>query len=122
MDDARNKLLHGEDKEKIEQDLGVPWEKLSDDLGKVTWFALLDILGHLMIAASSENIDLALVEASTFVHYHVTMRTDLIIGAHHANPSDPQIDEFMLPGFEVNMIVNEDEKGPREQQIGRAHV
>lgn len=114
LDDARNKLLHGVDRKGIEQDLGVPWEKLSDKLGKITWLALLDTLAGQMMSVSAEagREKLALIDVSTYTHYQVNMRTDLIMGAHHANPADPQIDEFMLKGFEITMTVNEREKEP----------
>ena len=114
-DEARNRLLHGEDDEIIERELGVSWEKLSDGLGKVTWAALLDTLSQITMKTPPEDANLDLTQANTFVHYDVTLTTDMTVGAHHANPDDPQIDEFQLPTFELNMVVNEHEKIDNKQ-------
>ena len=66
-------------------------------------------------SAEAGKVELALLNVSTYTHYHVNMRTDLIMGSHHANPADPQIDEFMLQGLEIGMIVNEHERQPGPQ-------
>ena len=108
VDGARNRLLHGQKERVIEQETGMKWEALSDNMGKLTWAALLDTLGKITLeATSAEHTDLSLIETNTFVHYHMTMRSDLVVGARHADPFNPQIDEFSLPGLEVNMIVSE---------------
>lgn len=110
VDKARNMLLHGEDRRQIEHDLDLSWEKLSNSLGKTTWYALLDALGRQMRKTSSVHPKLALIHVRSYTHYHVSMRTDLIITTHHANPDDPQIDEFVLPDLQIDMIVDEHEK------------
>lgn len=115
VDKARNKLLHGEDREQVEQDLGLPWEDLSNGLGKVTWFTLLDALSRQIRKESSEHPKVDLIHVRSYPHSHVVMQTDLIIGSNHANPADPQIDEFMLPGLEIDMIVSEHENDPGAQ-------
>ncbi len=66
-------------------------------------------------SAEAGKLELALLNVSSYAHHHVVLRTDLILGAHHANPADPQIDEFMLAGVEISMVVDEHEKGPGEQ-------
>ena len=115
VDEARNRLLHGADDKAIEQDLGIKWEKLSDNLGKVTWVSLLDTLGKITMETSDKETLLALIETNTFVHYHVTIRTDMIMSGNHLDPANPQIDEFQ-PKFELNMIVNEHEKKDQGEQ------
>ena len=108
MDEARNRLLHGEDRKVIERELDVGWEALSDDLGKLTWIVLLDTLRQITADGSPDGVTLEFLQSNTFVHYHVEMGTEAEFGAHHADPANPLIDEFQ-PNLEIKMIVNEHE-------------
>lgn len=106
MDEARNRLLHGDDQKLIEQDMGVDWGTLSDRLGRLTWLSLLDTLRKITMEHSSRET-VAIVQTNSYLHYDVILRSDLTIGVHHVNPLEPQIDEFQLPGLEISMVVGE---------------
>jgi hypothetical protein len=111
IDEARNRLLHGDDPTEIERELDIKWEKISDSLGKATWAALVDtLIKNITATGATEAGKLVLMEANTYVHYHVTIGADMEMGAAHADPANPQIEEFQ-PDFQLNMIVQE---GPKE--------
>lgn len=106
IDQARNKLMHGDDRKKIERDLNIKWEAISDSLGKATWAALISILIKTANTNATEPERLKLIISSTYLHYHVMTTSDISMRVSHADPSSPQIEEFQ-PSFEVDMIVEE---------------
>ena len=107
IDVARNRLLHGDDPLVIEQDLNIKWDKISDSLGHVTWAALFSTLSNIAVIDATEAPKLDLLRANTFVHYDVSTAADISVGATHADPSNPLIEEFEPPGFKVSMNVQE---------------
>jgi hypothetical protein len=114
IDDATNRLLHGDDPENIARDLDASWDRLSDSLGKTTWAAILGVLVNIAAPTATEGQKLNLLESNSFMHYHVTSRTEISMGAAHADPNNPQIEEF-LPSFQLNMIVSEHDEADRQQ-------
>ena len=107
IDEARNRLLHGDDPLVIEQELEIKWEKISDSLGHATWAALFSTLSNIAVINATEAPKLDLLRTNTFVHYDVSIVADISVGATHADPSNPQIEEFQLPDFKVSMNVQE---------------
>lgn len=107
IDEARNRLLHGEDPREIERDLKIKWGDVSDSLGKATRAVVLSVLLNIAAAHVTEARKLAVVEANTYAHYEVVLTTDMSMGVTHADPANPQIEEFAPDGFKVNMIVRD---------------
>lgn len=108
IDEARNRLLHGEDPAAIEQDLKVGWTTISDALGKATWTALLSNLVNDATSGGVGKLDL--IQASTFMHYDAVAVANITAGANHADPANPRIEEFQ-PDFTINMNVMEGSGG-----------
>jgi hypothetical protein len=106
IDNARNRLLHGDDPRDIERDLGIEWGKLSDSLGKATWAAILTTLVNIDAAHATERRRLAMIDVNTYLHWEVTVVSDMSMGATHVDPSNPQIEEFW-PNFKLDMIVKD---------------
>lgn len=107
IDEARNRLLHGDDPAIIEAELKIEWGRISDSLGKATWVALLSTLMNLVSINMTEAGKLDIIETNTFVHYDVGLTSDISVGATHADPANPQIEEFELPNFNVSINVQE---------------
>ena len=100
-------MLHGDDPAIIEADLKIEWGRISDSLGKATWVALLSTLMNLVSINMTEAGKLDIIETNTFVHYDVGLTSDISVGATHADPANPQIEEFELPNFQVSINVQE---------------
>lgn len=113
IDKARNGLLHGDDPKEIERRLDVKWSKLSDSLGKTTWAALRSVLVTNAAAKIDEPETLAFNETNTFTHYTAGITTRGSMSANHADPANPQIEEFH-PGIQINMIVKEKPENPSD--------
>lgn len=109
VDEARNRLLHGDDPEAIERDLKVKWERISDGLGKATYAALISALLNNSAAKATEKTQLSLIQTNTFAHYDVIVAIDGAMGCSHADPMNPKIQEFE-PTLDVKMIVSEHPK------------
>lgn len=114
-DEVRNWLLHGEDPKEIERDLKMKWEKLSDALGRATWGAILSTLLNIAAANVTEPEKLALAKASTYVHYEFFVTSVMSMGAAHADPANPQVEEFE-PDMKVSLVVKEREEVEERQQ------
>lgn len=112
IDEARNRLLHGEDPKEIETGMAIKWEKITDSLGKATWAALLSALVTITAANATERGELELAETNTFAHYEVVAVSDITMGVAHADPAHPQINEFQ-PDFTLDMIVRDSDEIPR---------
>jgi len=96
--EVRNRLMHGQNVDSIERDLGVEFSKHIDVVGKVAWSALLKELRESMAQQNLEGRKLNIVQANTFcdydmhVHVHVTFRS--------RNPDAPDVTE--IPNVNVN--------------------
>lgn len=119
IDEARNRLLHGDDPKEIERELSIKWEKISDSLGKATWAALLSTLINITAANATQAGKLALIETNTYVPYHVTVASDISMGVAHADPANPQIEEFQ-PDFQLDMIVHEGQEEAKTEPVQSA--
>ncbi len=113
IDEARNRLLHGEDPTEIEQALKVNWEKVSDAIGKATWAAICSNLLNLVKASAIEGEKLSLVETNTYAHSQVILTSSVSMGVAHVDPSNPQIEEFE-PSIKLDLVVSESEKANAE--------
>ena len=118
IDGARNKLLHGDDPEDIERELDFKWDRLSDALGKATWAALASTLVNISAASATQVEQLAIIRTNTFTHFHVASTVEISMGATHADPANPQIEEFQ-PGFEFNMTVTEHPRVPEQTEASQ---
>lgn len=106
VDEARNRLLHGDDPDVIERELNVPWKHLSDGLGKATYASLISTLLNNSAANASEKREISLIHTNTFTHYDVIVAIEGAMGCSHADPANPQIEEFD-PKLDVKMLVGE---------------
>jgi len=107
IDEIRNRLLHGDDPVEIERALNMKWEEVTDALGKATWAALLSNLISTTAAHAVAPGKLALAATNTYTHYEMHAITDISMQVKHADPANPQIDEFQLPDFKLDLIVKD---------------
>jgi hypothetical protein len=107
IDEVRNRLLHGDDPVDIEQALAFKWHELTDALGKATWAALLSNLVNMTAANAAAPGKLAIADTNTYAHYEMNVITDMSMRVKHADPANPQIDEFQLPNFKLDLIVKD---------------
>jgi hypothetical protein len=106
-DKARNALLHGTERKEIERSLGFTWLQLADSLGKAVWASLLSYLATVTGARATEpGGRLHLADASTYMHYELTVIGDAEMAAVHKDPENPLIDEFH-PEVNLELIVKD---------------
>jgi hypothetical protein len=53
------------------------------------------------------------MEVSSYTHWGTELVSDMSMGARHADPANPQIDEF-LPDFKVEVIVKDRDEVERQ--------
>jgi hypothetical protein len=109
IDEVRNRLLHGEDPKEIARAMNFEWQSLTDDLGRATWAALLSHLMTLTAAHATEPGRVAVVQFNTYAHRELIFVSDMSMGATHADPANPHIDEFR-PDFKLTLNVKDREE------------
>lgn len=113
IDKARNLLLHGEAPHEIEREVGAEWDALSNSLGTATRAAIVSTLANLATAhEETGSVKLSLNNVSSYTHWETKIVTDMAMPGGHADPANPQIEEFW-PTFKLEMNVqSRDEVDP----------
>ena len=92
----RNSLMHGDSVEKIEKDLGIALSTQIDVLGKIAWYAILNILRN-SLPATGEKIKLHFLETNTYCEKEMHVKMDITFKSR--NPEIPNIED--IPEFNV---------------------
>lgn len=94
----RNSLMHGDSVESVEKKLGIKLSTQIDHLGKIAWFAILNIL-HKSLPATGEKIKLHLLETNTYCAYD--MHVKMHISFQSRDNMNPSIGD--IPTLDVKM-------------------
>jgi hypothetical protein len=94
----RNSLMHGESIESVEKQLSTKLPTQIDVLGKIAWYAILNILRN-SLPATEEKIRLHLIKTNTYCEYEMHVKMDVTFESK--DPDHPSISE--LPKFNVGM-------------------
>jgi hypothetical protein len=101
---ARNMLLHGDETRKIEQELGIEFHRLVDEVGKFAWIAILNRFAPSLVGTRP-----GFYQSSTYGRMNVVFAANMQVGY---TPDFDNPDPALLPKVQLSMQYYDRPPGP----------